>query len=127
MFKKKTLMIDEEERPDWNYRMTEIDYENVRSTWIYELQQMIPYKDTVNMVIGIDKIYELNSKDQIFSQQKEKVYVYADFLPPGKHNTCLLYNTPNIPRKGMYTFLANVKHRELPLSIFSKKVKEYRI
>ena len=58
---------------------------------------------------------------------KEKIYVYADFLPPGKHNTCLLYNTPNEPKKGMYTFLVNVRHRELPLNILTKKVREYRI
>jgi len=37
LFKKKKLMIDEEERPDWNYRITEADYENVRGTWMYEL------------------------------------------------------------------------------------------
>jgi hypothetical protein len=58
---------------------------------------------------------------------KEKIYVYADFLPPGKHNTCLLYNTPNEPKKGMYTFLVNVRHRELPLNLLTKKVREYRI
>jgi hypothetical protein len=58
---------------------------------------------------------------------KEKIFVYADFLPPGKHNTCLLYNTPTEPKKGMYTFLVNVRHRELPLNLLTKKVREYRI
>jgi len=117
MFKKKNLMIDQEERPDWQYRITETDYENVKSTWMIELLQMMPYNDNANMVIGMDKIIELNKRDQIFSQMKEKLYVYADFLPPGKHNTCLLYNTPNEPKKGMYTFLVNVRNRELPLSL----------
>lgn len=58
---------------------------------------------------------------------KEKIYVFADFLPAGKHNTCFLFNTQNVPKKAMYTFLVNVRHRELPLNLFSKKVREYRI
>jgi len=58
---------------------------------------------------------------------KEKLYVYADYLPPGKHNCCILYNSINEPKKGLYTFLSNVRQRELPLELYSKKVKEYRI
>ena len=27
----------------------------------------------------------------------------------------------------MYTFLVNVRHRDLPLNLFTKKVREYRI
>ena len=63
MFKRKKLRLDDNElqRPDWAYKMTEVDYEHVRGTWMYELQQMVPYKNTVNMVIGIEKLYELNS------------------------------------------------------------------
>lgn len=84
--------------------MNEADYEDkIRSTWMYEMRQMMQAK--VNMVIGMDKIMELDNEiGGLFSQMKEKVYAFADYLPPGKHNSCLLYNTANMPKKGMYTF-----------------------
>ncbi len=88
------------------------------------------------MIIGLDKILDINLKGQQLTDMKEKAYVFADYLPPGKHNTCLLFNSQKVPLKGMYTFLAPVRPRELPLLISNrimfdildrKKVKEYRI
>jgi hypothetical protein len=73
------------------------------------------------MVIPFSSIMELNSQIGLISELKEKVYAYADFLPPGKHNTCFLYNTTNRPKKGLYTFLSNVNHRELPLDLSNFK------
>jgi hypothetical protein len=61
----------------------------------------------------------VNKKGGILSQLKEKVYVFADYIPPavGKHNVCLLYNTVNAPKKGMYHFEAAVRLRENYLAI----------
>jgi hypothetical protein len=78
---------------------------------------MIPDKETANFVVGIDKLFEINQNAGVLSELKERVYVFADYLPPGKHNTCLLYNSVNKPKKGMYTFFTRVKPREKPLKL----------
>lgn len=96
----------------------------------------------MNYVIGFDKLIELNKKGGKLTEMKEKIYVFADYLPSafGKHNACLLFNTIHQPKKGLYHFEAAVKPRELPLTLSKnpstykffphidfKRVKEYRI
>jgi hypothetical protein len=60
------------------------------------------------MVIPFENLVYLNSKLGLISELKEKVYVFADFLPHGKHNSCFVFNTQNKPKKGLYSFMANV-------------------
>jgi len=77
----------------------------------------MPYKETVNMIIPFETLVDLNSKAGLISELKEKVYAFADYLPPGKHNSCFIYNTQNKPKKGLYSFMTNIMPRELPLDI----------
>jgi hypothetical protein len=54
------MVLDNEDKPGWSSRFTEVDYQHVRSTSLFELQQLMPYKDSANLIIGLDKIFELN-------------------------------------------------------------------
>ena len=49
------------------------------------------------MAVSFDKLIEATMENKNFLLEREKVYVYAAYLPPGKHNTCLVYNTVNVP------------------------------
>jgi hypothetical protein len=70
------------------------------------------------MAVTFDKLIEATIENKDFLREREKVYVFAKYLPPGKHNTCLLYNTTNVPAKDLYTFFTIVKPREdqIPIS-----------
>ncbi len=74
------------------------------------------------MVLSFDKLFDATIENKKFHEIREKIYVFADFLPPGKHNTCLVYNTQNIPQKDIFNFLTLVKPREelIPISKFAK-------
>ena len=61
------------------------------------MKTALPYPDSVNMIVGFEKLLEVNKRSGILSEQKEKVYVFADYLPYGKHNSCLLFGTKNTP------------------------------
>lgn len=79
--------------------------------WIYEFQDLLPYTSNVNMIVSFDKVLDVNKEQNALAEFKEKVYIFADYLPPGKHNSCLLYNTTNAPKKGIYSFMTAVKPR----------------
>lgn len=100
--------------PAWLNKFTQKDIDSVNSNWILELQSILPNKESVNYLVGIDKVMEINQKGGRLTEMKEKVYVYADFLPPavGKHNVCLLYNTVHVPKKALYHIEAPVRQRE---------------
>lgn len=67
------------------------------------------------MTIRFDMVAEIDQKTKGKLQSlQEKVYAFADYLPPGNHNTCLLYNTLLAPLKSVYNFLTPVKARKQP-------------
>lgn len=56
-------------------------------------------------------------KNQVSSDIKERFYVYANYLSPGKHNACILYNTKNIPNKNLTSLIVTVLPRKHTLDI----------
>jgi len=80
----------------------------------------LPYKNPSNLVVPFDKLFDATIENKRFHEHKEKIYVYADFLPSGKHNSCLVYNTSKIPNKDIFNFVTVVRPREelIPISKF---------
>ena len=77
----------------------------------------MPFKGQDNLNIPIEKLLELMADTKRVAEMNEKFYAFAQFLPPGKHNTCLVYNTTNIPKKDIYSFTTVVRPREEMIKI----------
>lgn len=56
-------------------------------------------------------------RNSLINDIKDKYYVYANFLPPGKHNTCILFNTKNAPKKNIYSCIVNVRPNKLEIDL----------
>eukprot|EP00347_Sterkiella_histriomuscorum_P021600 403333417 len=122
---RKMLKFDDSEESTWFDKIREGDL--LPSNWLKEMEQKLTYKSKTNMAVSFDKIIESTIENKKFLDGREKVYIYAQYLPPGKHNTCLVYNTSNVPKKDIYTFYTIVKPREDIIPINHKKVKEFKI
>ena len=69
----------------------------------------------------------LTSLPQQLFLADEPIYVFADYVPPGKHNIVALVNTQNKPLKKVSNFLLMVKPRKGKIEPKEKKVKQYKI
>lgn len=54
---------------------------------------VIPYKNHINLVVNLQDLQHMDVVQNDATETKEKVYAYATFMPPGRSNSCILYNT----------------------------------
>ena len=98
--------------------------------WLTNLMALLPYQEHTNLVFDLDELKKMDMAKQSGEEVKEKVYAYACFVPPGRFNSCILYNTENQSKsqkhKSLYTMLIKAKAREHSIDIKHKKVKQYR-
>ncbi|CDW82841.1 UNKNOWN [Stylonychia lemnae] len=95
------LKFDESGAP-WYDKNTDDDQASLMN-WVRDLDNLLPFKNQDNLVISMEKMIEF------------------------MHNTCLVYNTINIPLKDIYSFTTVVRPREELIKIRHKRVKEYKI
>lgn len=65
----------------------------VTTTWLTDLMALLPYREHANLVFDLDELKKMDIAKQDGDETKEKVYAYACFVPPGRFNSCILYNT----------------------------------
>ena len=75
------------------------DQEYGRPGWLEEVVGLLPYTNQTNFVFDMDDLRLMDVVNKDISETKEKVYAYATFLPPGKFNTCILYNADEMSQK----------------------------
>ena len=76
-----------------------------------DLEKLLPFKEKNNFTLSLENIKKNFLKNSLDLDLIDKYYAFASFIPPGKHNTCILYNTPNEPMKNIYSFIINVYPR----------------
>ena len=98
--------------------------------WLTNLMALLPYREHTNLVFNLDELKEMDIAKQSSEEVREKVYAYACFVPPGRFNSCILYNTENQSKsqkhKSLYTMLIKAKAREHGIDIKHKKVRQFR-
>jgi hypothetical protein len=86
--------------------------------------RLLPYKENTNFVVEPSLLRRL-SLHTVDGQLPEKIYAYACFLPPGKHNTCIMYNSaedPSCKLKNLYPTIVKARPREYPIALKYKKI-----
>jgi hypothetical protein len=62
---------------------------------------------------------------------KEKIYLYACFLPPDKFNSCILHNCDENPnnqkKKALVALNLQGRERNLPIEVKFKKIRQFKI
>lgn len=93
-----------------------------------EIIGLLPYKDHTNLVVDRNLLKRMPVFQKDISETKEKIYAFAAFLPPGRFNSCVMYNCDESQQeKSLYAFTIQSYKREHPIDIKFKKVKKFKV
>ena len=90
---------------------------------------MLPYRHNTNFIVDPALIDNLKIQTQ-GDQLNEKVYLLACFLPPGRHDSVLLFNSNEDTSqkvKSMISAPIKVRARNYPIAVKTKKVQQFRV
>ena len=98
-----------------------------KGTWD-EIIGLLPYKNNTNLVVDKNLLKRMPVFNKDISETKEKIYAFAAFLPPGRFNSCIMYNCDDTQKdKSLYSLMIHSQKREHPIDIKFKKVKKFKV
>lgn len=94
--------------------MEEAEAKLLETDWLQRLLSLLPFRQHTNFVVEPSLLRSLDLMSD-GGPVPERVYAYACFLPPGKHQVCILHNTSDDSSqemKGLYTSEIKSKPRQ---------------
>lgn len=93
-FSNKSETVKGHNTEGWVDTMNAKDIATSTTPWLLDLMALLPYSEHVNLAFDLNELKKMDiANPEGGGETNEKIYAYACFMPPGRFNSCILYNT----------------------------------